>query len=67
MTPRELIRIQQIELKKLHEYNGTLAQENFELWAELTRLNSPLAASREARFSAELEAAMQDDRDTNPC
>ena len=64
-TPRELIRIQQIELRKLHEYNGSLAQENHELWAELARLESPLAAAREARMAAELEAAMQEDRDTN--
>ena len=64
-APRELIRIQQIELRKLHEYNGSLAQENHELWAELTRLESPLAAAREARMAAELEAAMQEDRDTN--
>ena len=64
-APRLLIRIQQIELRKLHEYNGSLAQENHELWAELTRLESPLAAAREARMAAELEAAMQGDRDTN--
>ena len=65
-APRELIRIQQIELRKLHEYNGSLAQENFELWAELSSLNIPLAAAREARMAAELEAAMQEDRNTNP-
>jgi hypothetical protein len=64
-APRALIRIQQIELRKLHEYNGSLAQENFKLWAELARLKSPLAAAREARMAAELEAAMQEDRDTN--
>ena len=65
-APRELIRIQQIELRKLHEYNGSLAQENYDLWAELARLNSPLAAAREARMAAELATAMQKDRDTNP-
>ena len=64
-APHELIRIQQIELRKLHEYNGSLAQENHELWAELARLQSPLATAREARMAAELEAAMQEDRDTN--
>jgi hypothetical protein len=64
-APRLLIRIQQIELRKLHEYNGSLAQENHELWAELTRIESSLAAAREACIAAELEAAMQKDRDTN--
>lgn len=64
-APRKLIRIQQIEIRKLHEYNGSLAQENHELWAELTRLESPLAAAREAGIAAELEAAMQEGRDTN--
>jgi hypothetical protein len=64
-APRELIRIQQIELRKLHEYNGSLAKENHELWTELTRLESPLAAAREARMAAELEAAMQEGRVSN--
>jgi hypothetical protein len=64
-APRELIRIQQIELRKLHEYNGSLAKENHELWTELTRFESPLAAAREARMAAELEAAMQEGRNTN--
>lgn len=64
-APRELIRLQQIELRKLHEYNGSLAQENHELWAELARLKSPLSEAREARMAAELEAAMQEERDTN--
>jgi hypothetical protein len=64
-SPRELIRIQKIELRKLHEYNGSLAKENFELWAELARLKSPLAEAREARFAAELAEAMQEDRYTS--
>jgi len=64
-APRKLIRIQKIELRKIHKYNGSLAQENYELWAELTRLESPFAAAREARMAAELEAAMQEERNTN--
>jgi len=64
-APRKLIRIQQIELMKLHKYNGSLAQENHKLWAELSRIESPLAAAREACMAAELEAAMQKERDEN--
>jgi hypothetical protein len=49
----EEIKMLKIDLKKVREFNLSLANENHELWKELNRLNSPLAKERESRISLE--------------
>ena len=49
-----------IDLQKCREFNLSLANENFRLWKELDRLNSPLAKEREARISLKFDQASRE-------